>query len=121
MGDKANQVSCDQRAEQSIQLPCTHECATIYHGSINTGQYGKVYKATLVQARSEDMTVEVKTINRYKSEQETSDFLHEMRVMMDLMHPNIIHIYGIVQQGIMKNSYMAAYVLTFCMYAYTVH
>ena len=64
-----------------------------------TGQFGKVYKATLVQTKSENMTVAVKTISKYKSQQETTDFLHEMRVMMDLMHPNIVHIYGIVDQG----------------------
>ena len=64
------------------------------------GQFGKVYKAILVRPRSENMTVAVKTIKRYKSEQETSDFLHEMGVMMDLMHPNIIHLYGIVEQGL---------------------
>ena len=45
------------------------------------------------------MTVAVKTIKKYKSEQEMSDFIYEMGVMMDLMHPNIIHLYGIVQQG----------------------
>ena len=63
------------------------------------GQFGKVYKATLVQTKSENTTVVVKTISKYKSQQETSDFLHEMRVVMDLMHPNIVHIYGIVDQG----------------------
>ena len=68
--------------------------------TLHTGQFGKVYKATLVRARSENMTVAVKTIKKYKSEEETSDFLHEMGVMMDLMHPNIIHLYGIVQQGL---------------------
>ena len=46
------------------------------------------------------MTVAVKTIKKYKSEQETSDFFHEMGVMMNLMHPNIIHLYGIVEQGL---------------------
>ena len=63
------------------------------------GQFGKVYKATLVQTKSENMTVAVKTISKYKSQQETTDFLHEMRVVMDLMHPNIVHIHGIVDQG----------------------
>ena len=66
---------------------------------IQLGQFGKVYKATLVQTKSENTTVVVKTISKYKSQQETSDFLHEMRVVMDLMHPNIVHIYGIVDQG----------------------
>ena len=73
--------------------------------ALRTGQFGKVYKATLVRARSENMTVAVKTIKKYKSEQETSDFLHEMGVMMDLMHPNIIHLYGIVQQGFMPSQH----------------
>lgn len=84
-----------------IVAPCTI-IITYITGSYTTlyiGQFGKVYKASLVRARSENMTVAVKTIKKYKSEQETSDFLHEMGVMMDLMHPNIIHLYGIVQQG----------------------
>ena len=67
--------------------------------NIPIGQFGKVYKATLIQARSENTTVAVKTISKYKSEHEISDFLHEIRVMMDLMHPNIVHIHGIVDQG----------------------
>lgn len=58
-----------------------------------------MYKATLVRARSENVTVAVKTIKKFKSEEETSEFLHEMGVMMNLTHPNIIHLYGIVQQG----------------------
>lgn len=66
---------------------------------MSTGQFGKVYKASLVRGGQDRMGVAVKTIKRYKSEQATSDFLHEMGVMMNLMHPNIIHLYGIVQQG----------------------
>ena len=45
------------------------------------------------------MTVAVKKIKKYESDQETSDFHHEMRITMDLMHPNIIHLYGIVDEG----------------------
>ena len=55
------------------------------------------------------MKVAVKTIKKYQSEQETSDFLREMGVMMDLMHPNIIHLYGIVQQGIFTVLYIDCY------------
>ena len=65
------------------------------------GQFGKVYKATLVRSKSEKMIVAVKTIKKYQSEKETSEFLHEMGAMTNLMHPNIIHLYGIVQQGIL--------------------
>ena len=46
------------------------------------------------------MTVAVKTIKRYKSEQAQSDFLQEMGIMMKLMHPNVVHHYGLAQQGI---------------------
>ena len=59
------------------------------------------------------MTVAVKTIKRYKSEQETSDFLREMGVMMDLMHPNIIHLYGIVEQGLSEAAIAHSSVATF--------
>ena len=62
------------------------------------GQFGKIYKATYAQDVSE-MTVAVKKIKKYESDQETNDFLHEMRITMDLMHPNIIHLYGIVDEG----------------------
>ena len=65
----------------------------------HTGQFGKVYKATLVRSESEKMIVAVKTIKRYESEQETSDFYREMEAMTNLVHPNIIHLYGIVEQG----------------------
>ena len=81
---------------------------------IPIGQFGKVYKATLVQARSENMTVAVKTISKYKSEQETSDFLHEMGVVMDLMHPNVVHIHGIVDQGEQEVHYNSIGVAAVC-------
>ena len=68
----------------------------------NIGQFGKIYKAVFIQDTSE-MTVAVKTIKKYESEQETSDFLHEMRITMDLAHPNIIHLYGIVDEGTKLN------------------
>ena len=81
-----------------------HMMPHLYH-IIHSGQFGKVYKATLVRGGGCDkMTVAVKTIKRYKSEQETSDFLHEMGVMMNLMHPNVVHYYGIVQQGIIAKA-----------------
>ena len=48
------------------------------------------------------MTVAVKTIKKYESEKETNDFLREMDVMSQLLHPNIIKLYGIVQQGVWK-------------------
>ena len=75
-------------------------CTALIDSQYPVGQFGKIYKATLVRGKSEKMTVAVKTIKKYKSEQETSNFLHEMGVMMDLIHPNVVHLYGIVQQGL---------------------
>ena len=48
---------------------------------------------------SPGVIVAVKEIKEYKSEQETSDFQHEMSVMKDMIHPNIIHLYGMIKEG----------------------
>ena len=62
----------------------------------NSGQFGSVYKAKL---RSRGNTqVAVKTIRHYESEKETRDFMHEMRAMSQVMHPNIAQLYGIVEK-----------------------
>ena len=47
------------------------------------------------------MQVAVKTIKKYQSKKETTDFFKEMHVMSQLIHPNILRLYGIVQQGTM--------------------
>ena len=62
------------------------------------GQFGKVYKANLKRDVKE-IKVAVKTIQRYTSEKETQDFMHEMSIMADMMHPNIIRLYGLVSKG----------------------
>ena len=61
------------------------------------GQFGKVYKANLKRGR--EMRVAIKTIQRYTSEKETQNFLQEMSIMADMMHPNIIQLYGLVSEG----------------------
>ena len=45
--------------------------------------------------------VAVKMIKQYESEKEKDGFLKEMNVMSKLMHPNIVRLFGLVQQGIM--------------------
>ena len=61
------------------------------------GQFGKVYKATLMLGSR--VTVAVKTIRRYTSEKERQDFMREMAIMAEMMHPNIIQLYGLVNEG----------------------
>ena len=60
------------------------------------GQFGKVYKANLKLGT--EVKVAVKTI-RYTSEKETRDFVREMSIMANMMHPNIIQLYGLVSEG----------------------
>lgn len=62
------------------------------------GQFGTVYKANLKRDVKE-IEVAVKTIQQYTSEKETQDFMHEMSIMADMMHPNIIRLYGLVSKG----------------------
>ena len=42
--------------------------------------------------------VAIKTIRQHESEKE--QFLSEMRVMSNMIHPNIVRLFGLVQQGI---------------------
>ena len=43
----------------------------------------------------------IKEIKRYETKEDRDEFLKEMNVMANLMHPNIIRLFGIVEQGIM--------------------
>ena len=61
------------------------------------GQFGKVYKANMKVGT--EVKVAVKTIRRYTSEKETQDFMREMSTMANMMHPNIIRLYGLVTKG----------------------
>ena len=62
------------------------------------GQHGKVYKGTYKRVGG-DVKVAIKTIKNYESSKEKDDFLKEMNVMSKLLHPNIVRLFGLVQQG----------------------
>ena len=68
------------------------------------GQFGKVYKAILTLDTQEE--VAVKPNQRYTSENEMHDFMREMNIMADIMHPNIIQLYGLVNKGQLLSSCM---------------
>lgn len=65
------------------------------------GQYGRVYKGTYKRGDGPSAGVEVaiKTIKKYESTKEMDNFLKEMNVMSKLLHPNIVRLFGLVQQG----------------------
>ena len=46
-----------------------------------------------------DYPVAIKAIKRYESEIEIHEFLKEMSMMANLLHPNVVRLFGIVQQG----------------------
>lgn len=68
----------------------------------STGKFGNVYKAQLRRDLG-TVTVAVKTVKKYKSQKDTDDFQREMNMMLQMIHPNIVQIYGLVQEGIKSN------------------
>lgn len=63
-----------------------------------TGQFGKVFKASLQQGM-ESILVAVKTTKKTSSEAEKASFMREMAIMSEMMHPNIVRLYGLIQDG----------------------
>ena len=63
-----------------------------------TGQFGKVYKAILRNSEGETIHVAMKTTKAY-SKGEMKNFEREMAIMSKMMHPNIVQLYGLVQEG----------------------
>ena len=64
----------------------------------HVGHYGQVFKAQYTKGSS-TITVAVKTIKKYQSQKDHDDFLKEMSIMSKFVHPNVIKLYGLVQQG----------------------
>lgn len=79
-----------------IECMWLHDCPYNYN---YVGQYGKVYKGLYRKSQGPGHPVAVKTIKQYESEKEKDEFLREMNVMSKLMHPNIVRLFGLVQQG----------------------
>ena len=64
-----------------------------------SGQFGRVYRATLKSNDGRKVDVAVKTIKKYNSKKEMNNFMREMAVMSQLIHPNIIHLHGVVKES----------------------
>ena len=58
-----------------------------------------MYKATLCKGDGPKKTVAVKTIKKYTTQRDKEDFLKELNMMLRMIHPNIVQIFGLVQKG----------------------
>lgn len=63
------------------------------------GNFGKVFKGVYKRSGGLGLPVAIKTIKKHESEKERDSFQREMAVMKKLMHPNIVRLFGLVQQG----------------------
>lgn len=66
-----------------------------------TGQFGKVYKAILWNSDGKNIEVALKAA-KASTVSEKMNLKKEMAIMSKLMHPNIVQLYGLVQEGIDK-------------------
>ena len=59
----------------------------------NTGQFGKVYKAEL-KRKEQNVEVAIKIVDNI-----SPDLQKEITIMTEIIHPNIVHLYGLVKEG----------------------
>ena len=69
------------------------------------GQFGLVYKAVLRNYDGRVVDVAIKTIRKYNSQKEMDNFIREMTVMSQLIHPNIIQLYGVIKESKLRPFY----------------
>ena len=60
-----------------------------------SGRYGKVYKAEMLRKHGANIKVVVKSVNRI-----TTELQKEVTVMSEVVHPNIVRLYGLINEGI---------------------
>lgn len=65
---------------------------------IGQGQFGDVYKATL-QGQSEPIEVALKTYKNIQNCTDEQNFMKEIGRLSQLVHPNIVLMYGVVMEG----------------------
>ena len=63
------------------------------------GQFGEVFKAILYKGTPGEVLVAVKTTKTNSTEKDKADFMKEMAVMSQILHPNIVRFYGLVNES----------------------
>eukprot|EP00731_Ephydatia_muelleri_P032022 Em0023g529a len=76
---------------------------------IGKGQFGEVFRATLHKGSPGEVLVAVKTTKKNSSEKDKADFLKEMMAMSQILHPNIVRLYGLVVEGTKSASIVLEY------------
>ena len=71
----------------------------VYVKFLTSGNFGKVYKATLETSQGGRVEVAVKSANQHSTEKEKNDFMREMTTMARMLHPNIVYLHGLVLEG----------------------
>ena len=69
------------------------KCRSFMVLSLCAGQFGKVYKA-LMKKSTQTVQVAVKVV-----ESISPDFQKEVTIMSEIIHPNIVRLYGLMNEG----------------------
>lgn len=91
---------CENR-EKSNHVPVYDLNGIQFLEILGEGTFGQVYKGDvcLAGSRNERTVVAIKTLKETATEKQRKDFKHEIDLISDLNHKNIVNILGIVTSG----------------------
>lgn len=72
---------------------------------LNTGHFGEIYYAKL-QRDDKTLEVAIKMVKNLEDEKDRSDFEREQIIMSKMAHPNIVPLYGLIQDEGSYDSYI---------------
>ncbi|XP_018333328.1 tyrosine-protein kinase hopscotch [Agrilus planipennis] len=77
------------------------DCNVVLQGRIGQGFYGEVYKGTLEYLGDKDIEAKQVAVKKLKTSAVSTclqDFEREITIMKNLKHPNIVEIFGVLQE-----------------------